>query len=474
MNRSDIGLSYSAYNYKREYPTYTYEQSFTDIELSRPGAEYRGLTYWLNDNLVVRAGIEGLMLSSTTTTTPTSGPASEEKISFSGLGGGVSIAQKLDIGLALGAGISYTSAGGKPDSLDGMYDIYGGNNTSKVEMSATNINWGVGGVYALDNLGKDLSLTIGLQAGSGNDLPNVTALSSLSISPLALGDYNIKIETAGSILGIGDVTDTKTYSQNPLIISGDAIFHMGDILEGAILFDTRISDYKLQTENTGYGVFAPAQVNYKTGTRNQMGITPVLQAKLPISEDINLLPGVQFSTWDSRNYDSFALDTATADPDDTYKVSSMKVTASGFAVGLGLQALEKQLQVAPQHSSGTYNDETTSYTTDGTAISTSKTEGDLSRIGVGIGFWVMPVLALRAGYAMLADVVKDGTIDSNGNRVDDIDNTSRITVGAGLALPNGLAADLLIKLDTYTDDPELDPKPTKTAMGIFLGLRTPL
>ncbi|MCK5241513.1 hypothetical protein KAR34_03580 [bacterium] len=482
MNRLDGGLMYSSTNYSQDITGGTYKVTSSDMALTRPGAEYRGVTYWLGDDLVIKAGIEGMLINATMTT-EVGGTSTEEKIDFSGLGGGAGLVYKTDFGLALGAGLKYIGAGGKPDPLDGSFDVYRmialmfgtTGTTDKIEMTATNLGWSVGAAYVLDEIGEDNKLALGFQVGADDTLPNVASFSSLaSIGSTSFGDYNAVVEMGGNIVGIGDVTNTTTYTATPLKISGEAIFDLGSTLQAGLLFDSKTLAVQEKTESSGYGVFAADPTDYKAICQSQLGISPVVTAKLALGEDLNLLPGVMFTTWGSGALDAYSLDYSTADVNDTYKSSTTEISSGVFAIGLGLQAMSKQLQAGVQYESGSNKSENTPYAVDGTAGTVSEIEGSSSTIRLGAEFWVMPILAIRAGYAMLSDVTKDGTFDSDGNVVDDINNTSRITFGLGVAMPDGLKADLLVKLDTYTDDPALDPKPTNTAMGIFLGVSTPL
>lgn len=112
-NRSDLGLIYGTTTTEVEYPapiSTTLKDTTSDMELSRPGAEYRGITYWLDDNMVVRAGIEGMLMSGKTSVTTPLGTV-EEGLSFSGLGGGASFGYLFDGGLAVGVGATYVGAG---------------------------------------------------------------------------------------------------------------------------------------------------------------------------------------------------------------------------------------------------------------------------------------------------------------------------------------------------------------------------
>ena len=478
MNRLDGGLMYSSTNYSQDFTGGNYTVTSSDMEVARPGGEYRGVTYWIGDDWLIKGGIEGMIINATITTEG-GGTSTEEKIDFSGLGAGAGLVYKTDFGLALGIGLQYTGAGGKPDPLDGSFNVYSPmGTTDKIEMAATNLNWSLGAAYVLDKIGENNKLTLGFQVSADNTLPDVSSFSSLaSIGPASFNDFNAIVEMAGNIVGVGDVTNTMTYTSTPLKISGEAIFDLGSILQAGLLFDSKTLAVQEKNESTGYGVFAflAPNTDYKAISQSQLGISPVVTANLPLGEDLNLLPGLMFTTWGSGALDSYSLDLSTADVNDSYKSSTTETTKSSVAIGLGLQAMSKQLQLGVQFAGGTGLSETTPYTPSGNAGTVSDLDTSFSKICGGAEFWVMPIFAIRAGYTMIADVTKEGAWDSNaGEWVDDKDIINRITFGVGLAMPDGIKADLLVKLDTYTDDPALDPKPTNTAMGIFLGVSTPL
>ncbi len=127
-NRLDIGLNYLYDSVVTESAFLKDANDTTTLELVRPGAEYRGLTYWLGDQFVVRAGIEGMLVTNQMTQTPAVGDEVKDALNLSGLGGGASVGYKTDSGLALGGGISYLGAGGKPDDKLGFnpYLDFGG------------------------------------------------------------------------------------------------------------------------------------------------------------------------------------------------------------------------------------------------------------------------------------------------------------------------------------------------------------
>lgn len=484
MNRIDLGVFYTSDNNSVTYPATLFSpetkvtSASTDMELTRPGAEYRGVTYWLGDNLVVRAGIEGLVMN--TTLSQTGSP--DQKIDFSGLGGGASVAYKTDLGLALGAGIVYTGMGGKPGSLDGMFNIYGDEaqamnpafvgTTSKFEFSGSNFNWGVGAGYAAD-LAPDAKLSLGVQVGNDNTRPDASMAANLSsLDPLAVGDYTFVVDTAGSIDTLGfvypvpvQITDKRTFTPSTMRIGAEAILNLGTMLEAGLLFDSKSTDVKYKDELTqAIGTnSASTSTDFKVASQSLVGITPEVRANLPLSEDMNLLPGVRFSTYGSGTKDYYNYNGTEA-----VKALEYKPTESSLAVGAGLQAMKKQLQVALQYEMGTLKQDVTQFDSSGNALGTvSQPDTNLSNLRLGGEYWVIPMLAIRAGYAMLNSTVKATSGDQKSN-------TGRITFGAGLAMPDGLTADLLIKLDTYTTDPAPDPKPTHTATGIYLGTRIPI
>jgi hypothetical protein len=334
----------------------------------------------------------------------------------------------------------------------------------------------VGAAYQA--LMEENKFTIGLLVHADDDRPNIENIAtSLNINHMDAGDYSAEVNVEGDITGLGAVTVKEAYSQSPLFISADAIYNLGTMLEAGILFDYGMSDLNTKEEYTGFeamGPGAPVDVDYKSSGRTEMAITPALQANIPAGEDLAILPGLYFTTAGSGTIESFALDPTTSDVNDTYKSSKTEISVSTFAIGCGLQAMAKKLQIGLQYESGSWTSETTPYAINGTAGTVSETEGSTSNIRAGAEFWVAPMFAVRAGYAMLSDVTKDGTVDSNGNPTDLTESTSRITFGAGLKMEDGLTADLLIQLDTKKDDPASDPEPDDTAMGVYGGVRIPI
>lgn len=478
-NRSDQGLTYRTTSVTTELPSGNQEITTSGVELVRPGGEYRGVTYWLDDSLAIRAGIEGLLFNGQTKyPAGVVGPtAVDEKISFAGLGGGASISYLFEGGLAIGAGLSYIGAGGSPDDLTGLYDIYGGGNTSKVEMSASVLSWNAGIAYELPGLGGDENkLSLGLHVHSDDDRPSVSGLAAAAlgfpVSILDLGDYNVSLKSEGTIMGQA-ASSSKEFTQAPMVISAEAIFNVGSMLEAGLLFDYGMNEFNQKDESTS--TLGTTTTDYKIASVSELGITPVVQANIPIAEDMALLPGVSFTTWGSRSIDAYSPDPTTpTDLNDVYKAATTDVSSTLIGIGCGLQAIGKQLQVGLQFETGGSKTEFTPYAPDGTAGTTSDTETSTSNIRVGAEYWLIPMLAIRAGYAILADTTKDGTVDSNGNPTDLILTTSRITFGLGVSLPEGMVFDLLVGLNTNTTDPADDPEPTNTGLDILLGARLPI
>jgi hypothetical protein len=468
-NRLDFGAFYNSESIKQG----DYTTTNSDMELTRPGAEYRGLTYWLDDSFAIRAGIEGLSMSSTMKF-PAAANMADTTFAFSGLGGGISAAYKMDFGLALGAGVTYTGAGGKPNTLDTIFNVVqaiafpAAATTTKLEMSANNMDWGVGAAYVLDNLGENNKLSLGLMVGADDDRPNPLALdpTNPNLDVNMFGDFNSVIDVAGTVdfFGTHEVTMKSTYTVTPMKISGEAIFNMGSMLQAGLLFDTKSKDVKVKDEQTMDGVASPA-VEYKTMSQNLMGISPVIRANIPLG-GANLLPGISFTTYGTGTTDTFGLKTGSTT--DSAKVQSDKSTASVISIGVGLQALEKALQLAVQYASGTSKLESTLYDVDsGTTLGTgSAPDLTASTIGAGAEYWVLPIFALRAGYSMHTTSQSIGSTTYKSN-------SSALTFGAGVNMTNGWNTDLLVKLVTNTQDPAQTPEVTDTAFGVFLGERIP-
>jgi len=457
MNRLDLGLVYQSQ--VSELSGYG-KDTMTDMELTRPGAEYRGLTYWLNDSFVARIGVEAISMSSASS--PTGG--TEQKLNFSGLGGGVSAAYLFDFGLALGAGVTYTGAGGKPDPLP---EVFPGTAATKAELTANNMNWGIGAAYAMA-AGEGNKLSLGFQAGADDDRPTMPSSVSLSsLGNIAFGDYNGVIDVVVPVPLAGNASMKTTFTNTPMKLSGEAIFDMGKMLSAGILFDSKTVEQKTKSESvdpTGGFLGLPPDFDGKTAASSIMGISPVIRATLPLGEGLNLLPGLMYTTYGSGNYDTYYPNGATT----SYKAATSKVTMGTVNIGLGLQAMSKQLQLGAQLASGSSKSEQTAYAPDGSTLGTATSpDSNLMAIGFGAEYWVMPVFALRAGYNTTTYTTKYTSGDQKLM-------AGTITLGAGLASPEGMAVDLLVKLATYTSDPAPSPAPTNTGTGIFLGGRIPL
>lgn len=448
QNRLDLGL---VYNTDVVDTPNVGKSTTTDLELTRPGAEYRGLTYWVNDALVLRGGIEGMMISSVDK--PASG-GTDQKNNFSGMGGGVSAAYKLPFGLALGAGVVYTGAGGKPDPLPA--------GASKVEATANNLNWGVGAAYALEKLGADNNkLTLGAQVGTDDERPSMAGVAAGDFA-----DFNGVIDQAAEITGFGTWTQKNTFTNSPMKISGEAIFDMGSLLSAGVLFDNKTRETKFKQEQvdpTGGFMGGSYTAEYKAMVSNIMGISPVVQANIPLAEGLNLLPGVMFTTYGSGTVDQYSPSGLTS----SYKAATTTLNSTTVVGGLGLQALNKALQVAVQAGSGTMKSETKVFNAAGTQLgSATSPDTTLFNMGVGGEYKIIPMLAVRAGYTTTTTTLK-ATVEQK-------QTVNSISLGAGLSMMEKASLDLLVKLDTTTQDPAPDPKPTHTATGVYLGACIPL
>ncbi|MBN1595229.1 hypothetical protein JW933_04805 [candidate division FCPU426 bacterium] len=504
MDRIDIGAGYNSTYYEEVqtvsfgggYSTKTTDETSTSgLELARPGAEYRGLTYWLDDNMAIRAGIEGLTYNADikrtvvdTDPTGSTTTTSDDTFGASGLGIGGSFGYKLDAGLALGVGLSYKGAGGEPGDLEERFDFYGGGQTTKVEISLSNLDWGVGAAYLLPQVGGEKnSLTFGLSVHADDDFPDVGALASNNISASTLGDYS-GVVTTEAALPFGAVTDTSTYTVSPMVVSGEAIYNLDKMLAAGLLFDYKMSSLNIKQEHTGYPSGTTADTDYKAADYSALGITPMVIVMIPAGEDLTITGGLKFSTWGSGTTDSFSLDPTTAAVSDTFQSAKDELSQSMFGIGAGIQAMGKQLQVGVQFETGGAKNDYTEYNVDGTispqldkdgvVVDTYSTEYSGSNIRLGAEFWVMPMLAVRAGYAILSITEVEGFYDSTttpGTWEDLTTTTNRITIGAGLVLPQGLALDLLVRLDSTTADPETpNTDVTDQATSILLGAKIPI
>jgi len=469
LNRMDAGLNYDTDSTKTTTPLQETKTDITNAALVRPGAENRGLVWWLTEDLIARVGIEGMSIVKKDTTTITGGASRTDTLNLAGLGGGGSLVYKTPIGLSVGAGISYLGASGKPDSLDGIYNRIPGGTTSKFQVGASNLNWSVGAGYLLDKLGEDNSLSFGLQLGGSDDQPDLSNPLAFT-DPLYMGDYSMTMDVAGQMVMMGmpiEIASKSTVTNTPLAINAEAIYNMGSMLAAGLLVDSKSVNSTIKSETT-MGTSTTTQ-EYKAATQNLLGITPKVTANIPVGP-VNLLPGIMFTTWGTGTKEKYSPRSSTTN--DTYKSMGITSTQSKLAAGVGVQALEKKLQAALQYESGSSKDDSTPYSSTGTAGTVTTTEMTHSAIRLGAEYQIIPMLAVRLGYALITDVTKDGTTNSSGQLVDKKDNLSRLTVGAGLKLPNGSFFDLLVKLDTYTEDPAPADTTTHNATGVFLGTCT--
>lgn len=445
-NRLDVGLAYSSdvITTPAIAPFPEIKTTATDTELTRPGAQYQGLVYWLDNSTVVQAGIQGLLYNSTTSATG----MDDQKVNFSGLGGGAAVAYKTDFGLALGGGVSYIGAGGKPDPLP--------TGCTKYDTTASLLHWGAGAAYVLP-AGEENKMTLGLSVGSDDDMPNVAAIGDF-------GDYS---GTTGITMDLGGgytMESTSTITNTPLKISGEAIFDLGKILQAGLLIDSKSRETKTKTETTS--PLGSSSSDLKTASLNIFSISPIVTANLPLAEGLNLLPGVMFTTFGTGTLDGYTAIDATS----SYKSSTLSNSYGTFVAGLGLQALSKQLQLGVQFSSGEGKCEEKSYDSDGNSTgSTPYPDTASMSFGGGAEYWVLPMLALRAGYKTSTDTVKGtpGNADSKST-------TNRISFGAGFNLPQSLTADLLVAMDSFSQDPSSSTDDKEDKLGVYLGVKLPL
>jgi hypothetical protein len=431
------------------------KKTTTDLELTRPGAQYRGYTYWFNDSLVMRAGVEGMLVSSVDT--PASG-GTDQKMNLSGGGVGANLAYLAPFGLAVGAAVVYTGASGKPDPLPA--------GASKVEASASNLDWNVGAAYVLDKLGAEKNkLTFGVNLGADDDRPTVAGLATRNFA-----DFNGVMNTEAEITGYGTLIRKYTVTNTPLKISGEAIFDMGSMLAAGVLIDDKMSQTKVkfdQTDPTGGFMGGNISTESKTTDSNIMGISPVVRANIPLGA-VNLLPGLMFTTYGTGVVNQYSPNPT--DPNASYKSSSTTIGSTSVAAGVGVQALDKALQAAVQVAMGGTASTSKSFDVNGNELgSGSNPDTASTTIGVGAEYKVIPMLALRAGYLTSTTTTKATAFSQESKAT-----VGTITGGVGFSMMERASLDLLVKMSTYTSDPAPDPKPTHTNTGVYLGACIPL
>lgn len=473
-NRIDFGIGYQTDSVKLEGDNYTNENSVTKMDLTRPGGEYRGLTYWLNDDMVMRANIEGSIFTIKQTTTPDSGSAVEEELTLNGLGGNVGFATKFPGGFALGAELGYFGAAGEPKDLTGGYDFYEDGSTEKFKISYSLFNWSIGAGYQLLDLGgKDNTLEFGLTLHNDDDLELTSGFVMLdSAQIIGTTDYNLKFDISN-----GDISQTQDIIHTPIAISGEAIYKMGGLLEAGLLFDYIMTDQQLKaSQETSEGT---TEFDIKTASATELVISPVIQANIKVGDDMAILPGLTFHNAGSINIDNYSLDRTTTEENDTFKSSNVKIDKTLLGLGVGLQALNKAIQLGLQFEAGGWDTTTENYDENGNSTDNPNIEnvvhGNISNFRFGAEFWVTEMIALRAGYAVMSVTTVDGYTDTTSLFPSDlVTTTNRLTFGAGYKSENDLRVDLLIGMDTITDDPKSDPEPEKRALDIMLAAKIPL
>ncbi|MEW6516788.1 MAG: hypothetical protein AB1439_07795 [candidate division FCPU426 bacterium] len=490
-NRLDYGLNYYSQDWKLDFPTSEWELKYGDIGAGRPGGEYQGLACWLDENTVVQASVEGSAKYISDRSASSAGEWTDQLKSYL-YGGGISAAYKLDIGLALGAAVSYLGANAKPDSLLGSFNlasvmwmpggmILAGATTTKFEVASSDLYWRTALAYEVKNLGGDDKLTLGLGVSGEDTSPGfgVDAGTYLVASADILGSYNGTVVLEGNDPVLGDVSSKRTLTQMPVVVDAEAIYDLGGWLSAGLLFDYLMNEYHRKVEYQGFDALAPSarpvNTDQKTKALQQWGITPVVRGKIAVAEDVVLLPGLSYSTWGSGNGEYFLHDPTFADPNATYKNSTSVTNSGSFAVGIGVQTLGKQFQGALQYENSASKSETERYDLDGNSLGKTSSEGGIiNNFRVGAEFLPIPELAVRAGYALLQTTYKDGAMDNDGNVVDLKLYTGRISAGVGAYIIEGMNLDLLVIVDNKYSEPKSSPEPQESLVNILLGVHMEL
>ncbi|MCK5217986.1 hypothetical protein KAR10_00590 [bacterium] len=452
MDRLDLAAGYSVDIAEEATTTVLDKKIFNSIySFGQTGTEYQGLTCWLNDNLVVRFNIEG-----THDALITDNEADEirDQLIFQGLGGGAALAFKSEYGLTCGVSFNYSRSNAKPELIaQGIYDVYGiidfsGNTqgaTHKYEISTGNLKWqaGMGVVFDLYDNKK---LTLGAHFGS-DDEPT---------------DYTSRIEITGTQYD-NDVSELTITTPSPFRIGVQGIFSFDNVFEAGLIIDYKFNETNTKNEVTN--AFALTESDYKSYSASFLGITPVLRANIPLGEDLCLLPAVMITNWRSGTMRNFRL---VAAPDTTSSTIT-NIVNRALIFGLGVQSISKQIQAAVQLSiKDNVMDSATGFLD-------NISQNSVDTIRAGAEYWILPVFAIRGGIALITETNIEAITNFFTGEKTDINNLDvRITMGLGLAWPESLSADLLVRLDTYTQDPEPDPNPNHTATGVFLSIRYPL
>jgi hypothetical protein len=337
--------------------------------------------------------------------------------SLFGFGGGIDAAYLVNPSTAVGLSVGYSSNTTKPDEL--------GAGVSKDESTLSNLplNFGAGMVMP-DMLGAKQDLVLGL---SVNTLDGSTDVDL------------IEYDNGNS--------SKETESVNPLNISIQALT-AGEMIQGGLVFDYASSEGRTKSEVTGVDT-----LDYKDASTSGIVLSPIVKAAFKISEDVSLNPGASLSL----------INTSTDQFNPDYKEGKEAESQINFAVGAALELMKKALIFGAQFENIGTSTETTVYNMNGDVVgNVVKVSGAGNIISFGAEYCLMEMLALRAGYVMASD---QPDTDADTKNL-----TNSICLGAGLKMDK-LSADLLVQLDTYTEDPEPTNAPDTTGLTIALGAK---
>jgi hypothetical protein len=380
--------------------------------LVSPLDNYQGLIYWLDQNLVINPK---LMLDFGGADITTAGDSSIS--SLFGFGGGIDAAYLVNPSTAVGLSVGYSSNTTKPEEL--------APGVSKEEATLSNLplNFGAGMVMP-EMLGAKQDLALGL---SVNTLGGFT---DVDLTELDNGD-----------------SSKQTLAVNLLNISLQALT-AGEMLQAGLVFDYVSSEGRTKFEITGVDI-----VDFKDASTSGIVLSPIVKAAFKLSEDVSLNPGVSLSL----------INTSTDQFNQDYKEGKEAVSQINFAVGAALELMKKALIFGAQFESIGTSTEYTLYDLNGDVVGdVVKVSGAGNVISLGAEYCPMEMLALRAGYIM--------AYDQPDTDADTKNLTNSICLGAGLKMDK-LSADLLVQLDTYTEDPEPTNAPDTTGMTIALGAK---
>lgn len=419
-------------NWNNSVNIYSRQVEGTGFLLGHPQGQDSEIILWLNDRLVLKVEPQADMFRIH--------PRYEDYEFYNYiLGAKVGMAYQSKVGLAWGGELGYSR-------LFGKNDLYGGDSAIGLKAEGANVAWSLSTSYQSNVINHLNTLTMGFSIGSDQEKPRPASLASgYDDGEEPFGDYGLTFQE-----------DTWwTHESNEFVIkpfktSAELIWDWNKSITAGILFDYKtrqidrksefIMDYSKAWAYSLSGIVI--EKNDIPGYRktNEYKLMPGIKAMVDINESTTLLAGISYSLRDELSVQQII------SSDGNFNKS---ISTSPLQIGLGGEFWNRKINVALQYEWAQvayheiYNDPSYNYYQwDASAKYTAKT------IKAGIEIWLIPMLAIRGGYALY---VKDYPFDMNndGYNYKKQDLQNQINLGAGIYLGKAFSVELLFRHDQY-------------------------